>query len=98
MNAVGLTQSSEEFVLVNIVEEIVREKVREAVRETGGCPCRKCELNACALALNALAPKYVTTERGRLLARVGLMNPDYLMKVSIEVAKALKVVRERPLH
>jgi competence protein ComFB len=98
MNSEGLTQSTEEFVLVNIVEEVVRAKVREAIRDVDMCQCKKCELNACAIALNNLRPRYVTTKKGHLLAKIGLMNQDYLMEVSIEVAKALKMVIERPLH
>lgn len=98
MNAEGITKSSEDFVLINIVEEVVRGKVREAMRETDMCRCNKCELNACAIALNNLKPKYVTTYKGQLLAKIGLMNPDYLMEVSIEVAKALRIVIQRPLH
>lgn len=99
MNSERLTQSDHEaFVLVNIIEEVVRAKVREAIKETDICKCVKCELNVCAIALNALPPKYVTTKKGHLLARIGLMNTEFQMDITIQVSKALKIVKERPLH
>lgn len=94
-----LTKSAtDEVILVNITEECVRRKVKEALLDTDICHCHRCELNVCAIVLNKLAPKYVTTQKGHLLASVGLLHPDYQMNLNLEVSRALKIVKERPLH
>ena len=99
VNLENLTQSSEDdFILVNIVEELVKINVRNSMKEIDMCNCNKCQLNACAIALNSLPPKYVTTTKGALLAEIGLMNPTFLFDVLVEVSKALKIVKEHPLH
>lgn len=89
---------NEEPVLINIVEELVMNNVLHAMKEIDMCNCKKCQLNACAIALNALPPKYVTTTRGTLLAEIGVMNPTFLFDVVVQVTKALKMVKERPSH
>ena len=93
------TQSiNKEFILVNIVEDFVRRKVKEAMKEAQMCQCTLCELNVCAIALNALPPRYVTTQKGHLLAQVSLMNPDYQQEVSIQISNALTIVNDNLRH
>ena len=99
MNIDRLTATcEEEYELINIVEELVRRRVRELIRKTDMCGCLKCELNACAIALNALAPRYVTTTRGALLAKIALVDNGYQTEVNIKVFQALKIVKDCPLH
>jgi len=87
-----------QFILVNIVEEMVRQKVNELIKDIDMCKCEKCRLNACAIALNALPCHYVTTEKGALLAKITSTEVDYQTNVTIEVTKALMIVKGRPLH
>ena len=87
-----------QFVLINIVEELVREKVDELIKDIDMCQCENCKLNACAIALNNLPPHYVTTERGALLAELLATKVDYQVNVAVEVSKALLIVKELPLH
>ena len=94
-NAQGVRK---EYVLVNIVEEFVREKVKEAMLQTEMCRCTLCEFNVCAITLNALPPRYVTTHKGRLLAQVALMNPDYRKEVECQITKAIQIVGENLRH
>ncbi len=99
MNTEKLTQSDkDEFILVNIVEDLVRTTVLHAMKEIDMCTCKKCQLNACAIALNSLPSKYVTTTKGTLLAEIGFMNSTFQFEVVVQVAKALKIVKECPLH
>lgn len=81
-----------------LLKNSVRLKVKEAIRQTQMCRCGVCEMNVCAIALNALPPKYVTTPKGHLFAQIALMNPDYQMDANIEISKALKIVKECPRH
>ena len=93
------TQSAkDELILVNILEDLVITSVQHAMKEIDMCNCKKCQLNACAIALNALTPKYVTTTRGTLLAEIGLMNSSFQFDVIVQVSKALKIIKERPSH
>jgi competence protein ComFB len=99
MNEEALTQSSkDEFILINIVEDLVKSTVDHAMKEIDMCQCKKCHLNACAIALNSLPTKYVTTTKGTLLAEIGFMNTAFQFEVIVQVSKALKIVKEHPLH
>lgn len=99
MNKDKLTQSSsEDFILINIVEDLVMTTVQHAMKEIEMCSCHKCQLNACAIALNALPPRYVTTTKGTLLAEIGFMKSSFQFEVMVEVSKALKLVKEKPRH
>ncbi len=88
----------EELVLVNIVEELVKDRVNALIGDFDMCSCRICRMNACALALNELPPKYVTTTRGVLFALVSVKGDAYQTAVDVEVAKALEKVKDHPLH
>jgi len=90
--------AQDEFVLINIVEEMVRQKVNELIKDIDMCKCEKCRLNACAIALNSLTPHYVNTEKGSLLAKLQDAEVNYQMKLTVEVTKALMIVKEQPLH
>ena len=98
MNQDGTQTGDDAVILVNIVEEFVRMKVKDAIKQTPMCRCSMCEMNTCAIALNALSPRYVTTQKGHLFAQIALMQPGYQMEANIEIAKALKMVRDCPRH
>jgi competence protein ComFB len=89
---------SGEVILVNIMEEIVRQKVTEMIKGFDMCDCMKCRLNACAIALNHLPPHYVTTEKGALFGRLESVEISNQTNITVEVTKALMIVKEHPLH
>jgi len=84
--------------VVNIIEDMVRLKVNDMIKDFDMCDCDLCRLNACAIALNNLPPHYVTTKKGALLGKVDDIELTYRARIAVEVAKALKIVKERPLH
>ncbi len=88
----------DEFILVNIVEKMTREKIDELIEGIDMCKCEKCRLNACAIALNALPPHYVTTTRGAQLAEIPTIDVNYQANITVEVTKALMTVKMQPLH
>lgn len=98
MNIEKLNQSENDLILVNIIEEMVRDKVRHTINKIDMCKCKICQLNACAIALNALPAKYVTATKGALLAQLAVSNLDSQIDIEVEVVKALKTVKENPLH
>ncbi|HHU22967.1 MAG TPA: late competence development ComFB family protein [Clostridiales bacterium] len=94
----GEKTSAENLLPVNIMEEFVREKVREAIRNFGSCDCDVCFLNACAIALNALEPKYVTTTKGALLSQITEMELGNQTNILVECTKAVMKVMKNPHH
>ncbi len=91
-------EDQSELILVNIVEELVKQTVNEVISKMDMCSCEICRLNACAIALNKLEPHYVTTTRGKLLAKIITEKMNYHTEVLVEVTKALMSVKENPLH
>lgn len=90
--------AQDELMLVNIIEELVKQEVDELIKGVDMCRCDKCKLNVCAIALNSLPQHYVTTKKGALLAKVQDMGISYSTEVTVEVMKALMIVKKQPLH
>jgi competence protein ComFB len=87
-----------DLTLVNITEELVRSKVKGVLKSMGACQCEMCCLDTCAIALNALPPKYVTTTRGSLLAEITTAQMDNQTSILVELTKAAMKVKENPRH
>ncbi len=92
------TRNDENLILVNVLEELVRREVNSEIKSFDMCDCERCRLNACAIALNALPPHYVTTTSGALFASVDTFKFEYQAKILVEVTKALMMVKEKPNH
>ena len=86
------------LLLVNVMEEFVKEQVRETIQKLGGCDCEVCFLNACAIALNSLEPKYVTTTKGALLSQITETELGNQTNILVECTKAVMKVMENPHH
>jgi competence protein ComFB len=93
-----LPVTDEEIILVNIMEELVKLQVKETLKDLGACECQTCYLNACALALNDLKPKYVTTRKGALFSKITEMERANSVNILFAVTKAVKQVQECPHH
>lgn len=85
-------------ILVNVMEEFVKDKVRAAFEELEGCLCEECFLDACALALNEIGSKYVTTTKGALLSQITAMEATNNVNILVAVTKAVIKVMEHPRH
>ncbi len=86
------------YMLVNITEELVREKVGEMMASQDMCRCEKCYYDACAIALNALKPCYVTTEKGSLLSLLSAQHAETQTELTVCVLQALLKVKSSPRH
>lgn len=87
-----------ELILTNITEELVKQTVDSIISTMNMCDCEICKLNACAIALNALPPHYVTTTKGKIMAKISTEIRVYQIQVLVETTKALLIVKEHPLH
>ena len=90
--------SPQELILVNAVEELARQWVNDLIDTMDMCNCEKCRLNACAIVLNALPPRYVTTTRGMLFTEIKKLSIEYRVALAEETTKALMIVKEHPMH
>ena len=88
----------EELEPININEEFVKACVAKTIKELGGCQCETCYVDACALALNELRPKYVTTRRGALLTEIDKTRVVNQADITVEVTKAVIKVMHNPRH
>ena len=87
-----------EFEFSNINEEIVKQNVRKAAQELGACQCETCFANACAIVLNEIQPKYVTSEKGALLTEIMNTTVASQANLTVEATKAVMKVMENPHH
>jgi competence protein ComFB len=83
---------------VNINEEFVKECVRKTMKDLGACQCDICFANACALALNELQPRYVTTKKGALLTEITSTKVTNQADITVEATKAVMKVMKNPRH
>jgi competence protein ComFB len=91
-------EKHDEFVLVNITEHIVRKKVEEMMPQFDMCRCPQCFLDACAVILNRLPPRYATTRKGELLTLVEASRLQFKTDLTVFVLQALKKIKESPRH
>jgi competence protein ComFB len=83
---------------ININEEFVKQCVMKTMKDLGACDCEICFANACALALNELHPKYVTTKRGALLTEITSSKVTNHADITVEATKAVLKVMKNPHH
>jgi competence protein ComFB len=83
---------------VNINEEFVKACVSKTIKDLGGCHCDVCYADACALALNELRPRYVTTRRGALLTEIDETSVTKQADITVEATKAVLKVIKNPRH
>ncbi len=86
------------YVLQNAWESMVKEAVAELQPKMGMCGCLKCYCDACAIALNNLEPRYVTTFKGTVYSKLPQLHSGSRADIHIVVAKALQKVKESPNH
>ena len=83
---------------ININEEYVKATVKKTMKDLGACGCEICFADACALALNELRPKYVTTRRGALLTGINKTRVADQADIMVEATKAVMKVMKNPRH
>ncbi|MEL4106096.1 late competence development ComFB family protein [Oscillospiraceae bacterium WX1] len=83
---------------VNINEEFVKQCVKKTMEELDVCRCPVCFADACALALNELRPKYVTTKKGALLTGITTTKVSNHTDIMVEATKAILKVAQNPRH
>ncbi len=93
-----ISECCEKYALRNSVEELILAKTKSIMSRLNMCQCEKCFLDTCALVLNKLPPKYVTTDKGCLMAKVPAMDARNELELAILITQCAKMVRDNPCH
>jgi competence protein ComFB len=80
------------------MEQVVKERLNELIHNFEGCKCEKCMEDMEAIALNAIPPKYVNSEKGALYGKVGMMDLHNHHNVDLEIIRAIDFVTKKPRH
>ncbi len=85
--------------LRNYMEDIVQQKLAGILKKYPNCcTCEKCYRDIMSLALNHLPPRYISTEKGNLYARIDMLSIEYDSDVVEQIAKAVEIVSKNPRH
>lgn len=82
----------------NVMEDLVRIEIDENIESLGICPCPLCRRDLMTLTLNNVPPKYVNTEKGAIMSKVGSMSSTERIKLLAEIAHYAEMVRDHPRH
>lgn len=89
------------FKLVNVTEEIVRGLVSfllHGVEYQTFCHCEQCEMDVNVIALNALPPRYVASEKARDEVFKQLNTSEKIEEINKQIIRALHMVGRYPRH
>ncbi len=86
--------------VVNTMENIVDTALSELLKEEPGCcTCNHCMDDMKCLALNALPPKYVSSEKGILFSKISsAMGQQRSIDIRVACINALEFVKGHPHH
>lgn len=85
--------------LKNYMEDIVAQKLKSILKQYPDCcACEKCRQDIMSLALNHLPPRYISTDKGNLYARIEMLSITYASDIVEQIAKAIAVVKQNPRH
>jgi len=96
--AVEASEIRDALVLHNIMEDAVLEKTKVIMSRMEMCRCEKCYLDVCALVLNQLPPKYVTTLKGSLMSKLPVMTHKNDLEMTVMITRCAKMVQKKPMH
>ncbi|ERL05106.1 late competence development ComFB family protein [Mitsuokella sp. oral taxon 131] len=85
--------------LTNYMEEVVERNLDTIMAKFPNCcKCEECRRDIAALALNNLPPRYISSFKGDIFARVNEMEVQHLVEVIQQIAQAIKIVTAHPRH
>ena len=82
----------------NLMEDVVLRYVDSMMAADGGGCCGSCRSDVIAYALNHLPPRYVATDKGRMLVELDSYESQFRTDVVAVLSEAIKVVRQHPRH
>lgn len=87
-----------DYVFLNVMENLVNETVDKWMQQFGTCTCSRCKADVIALALTNLPAKYVVVGRNAAAPLMNFYSQQFSGAITVEVTKACTKVMERPHH
>ncbi|MFO7247686.1 MAG: late competence development ComFB family protein [Bacillota bacterium] len=85
--------------VVNMMETLAKEHLDRHWDHLGmPCSCITCRNDVLALVLNALPPRYVSTERGQMFVKAAALDEQFRVDVLQALYRAARAVATRPSH
>ncbi len=84
----------------NYMEDVVYDLVNKLWKEDDIviCRCDKCKKDVIALSLNAVKPKYFSSNEGKIWAKIICQDPQKITDVMSAVAEAIDIVSKNKRH
>lgn len=83
----------------NVMEDLIWEGIEESIDTLGVCSCPVCRRDLLTMTLNKVPPKYVTTEKGKTIAKAqSQASRDEKIKLLTELAYCAELVKKKPRH
>ena len=83
----------------NYMEDLVQAKMPDVLKTmTGICLCDRCRLDILAHALNNSPPKYVVSSRGKMYAKLNVLQGQFEVDVVRAITDAAMVIGKNPRH
>ena len=82
----------------NLMEDVVLQYVDAMMADDGGCRCDACRSDVIAYTLNRLPPRYVATDKGRMLSKLESYESQFHTDVIAAISEGIQLVRQHPRH
>lgn len=83
----------------NIMEDVVELEINENISNLGICTCPICRKDLLTLTLNNVKPKYVSSEKGKIITRaVSLVSREENTKLLAELTHYAQKIKANPNH
>ena len=88
-----------ELGMKNYMEEIVQNKMPDILKSMPDiCTCDRCTMDMLAFALNCCPPKYVVTTKGKVYAKLNVLQGQFDVDVIRAITDAAVRVGKAPRH
>lgn len=85
-------------VIKNYMEDAVMFSLESVLNDVNCCTCEKCRMDALAITLNSLPPKYVVTKKGQLYTKIAALQQQFEVDIIAAITKASVLVKRYPRH
>ncbi|MCL2088826.1 MAG: late competence development ComFB family protein [Oscillospiraceae bacterium] len=93
-----LLGNTDDYISINIVEDIIKSRAVHFIEKLGGCTCARCVNDVVAYTLNSLPPKYTVSHKGMLFSKIATYENQYTSDISTAMTRAVITVMNSPRH
>lgn len=90
--------AANEYVYLNMMDILVEERLMEFLNKFGACTCHRCVLDAKALALSNLPPKYLVIPDSSTAPLTSFYRNKFSIYIITELTKACLAIINSPRH